>query len=36
MAERLSEIPVTEKTRLAIKKLKKEKTYDQFLRDELL
>lgn len=36
MAERMVEIPVTRKTRDAILKLKKEKTYDDFLREELL
>jgi hypothetical protein len=36
MAERLVDIPVTQKTRDAIKKLKKEKTYEDFLKEELL
>ena len=29
-------IPISQKTREALIKLKKEKTYDQFLREELL
>lgn len=36
MKARLVDIPVTEKTRNAIRKLKKGKTYDDFLTEELL
>ena len=34
--EREVQIPLSRKTRDSIKRLKKEKTYDQFLREELL
>lgn len=36
MKARLVDIPVSPKTRAAIIKLKGDKTYDQFLREELL
>jgi hypothetical protein len=36
MAERMVALPVTKKTREGIKKLKGTKSFEQFLREELL